>query len=75
MVSFRFQGMSCEEAAEKLAMRGICLRSGLHCAPYAHKSAGTLDTGTLRASFSPFVSADMLHSACETIRELLQTVA
>ena len=75
VVSFRFQGMSCEEAAEKLAMRGICLRSGLHCAPYAHKSAGTLDTGTLRASFSPFVSADMLHSACETIRELLQTVA
>ena len=75
VVSFRFCEMSCEEAAEKLAERGICLRSGLHCAPYAHKSAGTLKTGTLRASFSPFVSEEMLRSACGSIRELLQTVA
>ena len=75
VVSFRIRGMSCEEAAEQLSARGICLRSGLHCAPYAHKSAGTLDTGTLRASFSPFVSDEMLRTACQTIRELLQTVA
>lgn len=44
-------GMDCEEAAEKLAGQGIALRAGLHCAPYAHESAGTLDTGTLRVSF------------------------
>ena len=30
---------------------GIALRAGLHCAPLAHKSAGTLDTGTVRVSF------------------------
>ena len=43
--------MDCEEAAELLARQGIALRAGLHCAPFAHESAGTLDTGTVRVSF------------------------
>lgn len=29
----------------------FALRAGLHCAPLAHQSAGTLDTGTVRVSF------------------------
>ena len=41
----------CEEAARAFADCGIALRAGLHCAPLAHESAGTLDTGTLRLSF------------------------
>ena len=43
--------MDCEEMAEKLAQRGIAVRAGLHCAPLAHESAGTLETGTVRVSF------------------------
>ncbi len=43
--------MDCEAAAEAMAKRGIALRAGLHCAPYAHESAGTLQTGTLRLSY------------------------
>jgi selenocysteine lyase/cysteine desulfurase len=43
--------MDCEEAAEKLAKMGIAVRAGLHCAPLAHESAGTLETGTVRVSF------------------------
>ena len=49
-VSF-LPGMDCEDAAARLAKRGIALRAGLHCAPLAHESAGTLETGTLRVSF------------------------
>ena len=41
----------CEEAADFLAGQGIAVRAGLHCAPLAHESAGTLDTGTVRVSF------------------------
>lgn len=41
----------CEEAAAKLAKWGIAVRAGLHCAPLAHESAGTLETGTVRISF------------------------
>ena len=41
----------CEELAEYLGKQGICVRAGLHCAPLAHESAGTLSTGTVRLSF------------------------
>ena len=44
-------GSDCEEAAEILGKRGIAVRSGLHCAPLAHESAGTLESGTVRVSF------------------------
>ena len=44
-------GMDCEEAAQLLAGKGIAVRAGLHCAPLAHESAGTLETGTVRISF------------------------
>lgn len=70
VLSFRIPGMDCDEAARELNERGICLRSGLHCAPLAHKSAGTLDTGTVRISFSPFVSREEIGTLCGAIREL-----
>ena len=47
-VSFRGKE-DCQTLCDKLP--DIALRAGLHCAPLAHKSAGTLDTGTVRASF------------------------
>ena len=49
-VSF-LPGEDCEEFAAKLAKQGIAVRAGLHCAPTAHESAGTLATGTVRVSF------------------------
>lgn len=48
-VSF-LPGEDCEEAAEMLARQGIAVRAGLHCAPLAHESAGTLESGTIRVS-------------------------
>lgn len=46
-----FVTKNCEETAELLGTMGICVRAGLHCAPLAHESAGTLETGTVRVSF------------------------
>ena len=34
--------------------RGICVRGGLHCAPLAHAALGTIESGTVRISFSYF---------------------
>ena len=62
VVSFRAAGMDCEELGEALAARGIALRAGLHCAPLAHRTVGTLKTGTVR--FSP--------SAFNTSRQVVQ---
>jgi hypothetical protein len=49
-VSF-LPGTDCEEFAQTLGTRGIAVRAGLHCAPLAHESAGTLESGTVRISF------------------------
>ena len=43
--------MDCEEFAALLGAEGVAVRAGLHCAPTAHESAGTLETGTVRISF------------------------
>ena len=59
--------MDCEEAAQMLGQRGIAVRAGLHCAPLAHESAGTLDTGTVRISFghdaAPWQTGNLLLEA------------
>ena len=54
VVSFVPEAMDCEETARLLGQQGVAVRAGLHCAPTAHKSAGTFATGTVRLSFSAF---------------------
>ncbi len=54
VLSFTMEGRDVEDLGEALAERGIAVRAGIHCAPYAHRTAGTLDTGTVRLSFSDF---------------------
>lgn len=54
VLSFRLRSRDCEEVGEELGSQGFALRAGLHCAPLAHETAGTLETGTLRASVSAF---------------------
>ena len=57
VVSFRVHNMDCEEVGAWLGEREVAVRAGLHCAPLAHEAAGTLDTGTVRVSFSAFNTA------------------
>ena len=54
VVSFRTAAMDCEVLGNELAERGIAVRAGLHCAPLAHETAGTLESGTVRVSVSAF---------------------
>ena len=68
-VSFR-AGCGCEEAAQMLSDRGFALRAGLHCAPLAHESAGTVDTGTVRVSFGWHSTAGELNAFLRAARSL-----
>jgi selenocysteine lyase/cysteine desulfurase len=54
VLSFSLVSMDCEETGEKLGRMETAVRAGLHCAPLAHNTAGTMETGTVRASFSVF---------------------
>ena len=70
VLSLRIPGMDCEQVAGELSERGICVRAGMHCAPTAHRSAGTIDTGTVRFSFSPFNDERQVKTACQALREI-----
>jgi len=65
-------GTDCEEAASAFARSGIALRAGLHCAPLAHESANTLETGTLRLSFGHDANAKQTQSFLQTAQRLKQ---
>lgn len=74
LVSLIPEGMSCESLGEKLDRAGIAVRTGLHCAPLAHSTAGTLDTGTVRFSFSPFISAAQARTAARVTEKILKVM-
>lgn len=50
VVSCLFEGYSPDEIGAVLDERGVSVRAGLHCAPYAHRFLGTLPSGTVRFS-------------------------
>ena len=62
--------MDCEEAAVLLARQGVAVRAGLHCAPFAHESAGTLETGTVRVSFGFDASRDQTRGLLRAVSKL-----
>lgn len=67
VLSFRVKGADCEEVGERLGDWGFAVRAGLHCAPLAHQTVGTVDSGTVRASVSMF-------NTPEEIRKFVQAV-
>ncbi|MCD8006491.1 MAG: aminotransferase class V-fold PLP-dependent enzyme [Oscillospiraceae bacterium] len=56
IVSFNIDGIPSSAVSGALSERGFALRGGLHCAPLAHKTLGTLPEGTVRFSPSVFNS-------------------
>ena len=68
VLSLVCEGADCEVVGERLGRLGVCARAGLHCAPLAHESAGTLETGTLRLSFSAFNRREEVASAAAACR-------
>ena len=58
---------SPEELADTLAQRGVAVRAGLHCAPLAHITAGTVQTGTLRFSMSVFNTMEEVEQVAEML--------
>ena len=65
-------GMDCEAIAEQLARRDVAVRAGLHCAPLAHQTAGTAESGTIRFSFSAFNSAYQVDQAAMVFQNIVK---
>ena len=50
---------------------GIATRAGLHCAPQAHRVAGTLENGALRFSPGYFTTAEEIDYAVNALQDIL----
>lgn len=56
VVSCNFKNYSSDSIGKVLSDLNIAVRTGLHCAPYAHKFLGTFPAGTVRFSVGYFNS-------------------
>ncbi len=59
-------GRAHSEVSKFLNERGICTRSGLHCAPLAHKTVGSVDGG-IRISFGVFNTPREVDILCDAL--------
>ncbi|AFV03480.1 Cysteine desulfurase [Dehalobacter sp. UNSWDHB] len=72
VVSTVFEGYSSDNIGQILSERDIAVRSGLHCAPDAHRFLGTFPSGTVRFSVGYFNTDEdfvQLEAALEYILE------
>ena len=72
VLSFRLDRWDCEALGEALAAQGAAVRAGLHCAPLAHRTAGTLETGTVRCSFSAFSTTAQVEHFARILRQIVR---
>lgn len=70
VLSLQMEGMDCEDVGEWLGRQGIAVRAGLHCAPLAHQTAGTLERGTVRVSVSAFTRPQELAILAQRLRQV-----
>lgn len=70
VLSFRMEGFDCGEIGEYLSRHQIAVRTGLHCAPLAHQTAGTEKTGTVRLSFSAFNTVQQVERFLDRMQQL-----
>lgn len=69
VLPFNVKGSPSDKVASYLDDAGICVRSGLHCAPSAHERIGTLGMGAVRASFGFFNTKSEILYMCETLKK------
>lgn len=70
--SVRLEGLDPHEVSALLESRfGVLTRSGLHCAPLAHRTIGTLDRGgATRLSIGPFTTMEDVEAAAAALAEV-----
>lgn len=71
IATFNIIGKDCEEISERLNSEfGIASRAGYHCAPLAHKTIGTYDTGAVRFSIGPYNTKREIKLAVDAVYQL-----
>jgi len=73
VVSFTINNVTIKNINNALAQEfDIACRSGLHCAPWAHQTIGTIHTGTIRFSPGYFNTTEDIDQALDAVRKVAQ---
>lgn len=67
IVSCLIDGISSDSAGSIFDRQGVSVRTGLHCAPLAHKFIGTYPAGTIRISVNYFTSEEDFEQLIEAL--------
>lgn len=71
VVSLNVKGCSPEEVGNLLQQKGeIAVRTGLHCAPEAHRAIGSYPQGTVRFSFGLFNTKAQVNAALNILSDI-----
>ncbi|MBO5256894.1 MAG: aminotransferase class V-fold PLP-dependent enzyme [Clostridia bacterium] len=70
VVGFNVAGYSPAEVGAHLASRGICVRTGYHCAPLAHRTVGSFENGSVRVSVSHLNRMTEIDRLVNAVRDL-----
>lgn len=71
VISFNFSNIAPEEVTYVLdEVYEIMARSGLHCAPQAHKTIGTVDGGTVRISLGDYNTKEDVDALIAALNEI-----
>lgn len=75
VLSFTIAGIDATELAAELDHRfDIALRAGLHCAPSAHRTLGTLPGGTVRLSPGLFTTPEEIAFFADAVVQCVDTL-
>ncbi|HOB12339.1 MAG TPA: aminotransferase class V-fold PLP-dependent enzyme [Syntrophomonadaceae bacterium] len=71
VVAMNVEGMDCGELSLNLDYEfGIITRAGLHCAPLAHQTIGTFESGSCRLSPGFFTTAEDIDKVIKSVYQL-----
>ncbi len=69
---FNVNGISCAKIGYELNKRDICVRTGFHCSPLAHKKLNTGELGAVRIGFSLFNTQKEIYSFYDALVDILK---
>ena len=74
LFSFAVDGVPASEIARRLYERhGLAVRAGLHCAPAAHRTLGTLaNGGAIRIAFGRFHDDDAVSRVADAVADVVR---
>jgi selenocysteine lyase/cysteine desulfurase len=70
VISFNVKGYTPSRVGEHLSRGGICVRTGYHCAPIAHKTARTFEEGSVRVGVSYLNRPSDMYGLISVLRQL-----